>query len=44
MSAGASAGVDMALYFASELTNEDIARRVQVPLNYDPQPPLGRID
>ncbi len=44
MSAGVSAGIDMGLYLASRLTDEATARRVQLALDYDPQPPFGRID
>ena len=44
MSAGVSAGIDMGLYLAARLTDEATARRVQLWLDYDPQPPLGRID
>ena len=44
MSAGVSAGIDMALHLVSRLTDEGTARRVQLALDYDPQPPLGRID
>ena len=43
-SAGVSAGVDMALFFATRLTDEAIARKVQLWLDYDPQPPYGGID
>ena len=43
-SAGGSAGIDMGLSLASRLTDEDTARRVQVAIDYDPQPPFGRID
>ena len=43
-SAGVSAGIDMGLYLASRLTDEATARRVQLALDYDPQPPFGRID
>jgi transcriptional regulator GlxA family with amidase domain len=43
-SAGVSAGIDMALYLASRLTDEATARRVQLAMDYDPQPPFGRID
>jgi transcriptional regulator GlxA family with amidase domain len=42
-SAGVSAGVDMGLYFISQLSDEDTARRVQLHLDYDPRPPF-RID
>jgi transcriptional regulator GlxA family with amidase domain len=44
MSAGVSAGIDMGLFLASKLTDEATARRVQLALDYDPQPPFGRID
>src|SRR5919199_1841277 len=44
MSAGVSAGIDMGLYLAARLTDEATARRVQLWLDYDPQPPFGRID
>lgn len=43
-SAGVSAGIDMALYMASKLTNEETARQVQWLIQYDPQPPFGGID
>jgi transcriptional regulator GlxA family with amidase domain len=44
MSAGVSAGIDMGLYLTSRLTDETTARQVQVAMDYDPQPPFGRID
>jgi transcriptional regulator GlxA family with amidase domain len=44
MSAGVSAGIDMGLYLAARLTDEATARRVQLAIEYDPQPPFGRID
>jgi transcriptional regulator GlxA family with amidase domain len=44
MSAGVSAGVDMALHLAARLTDEATARRVQRAMDYDPQPPWGGID
>ena len=44
MSAGVSAGIDMGLYLASRLTDVATARRVQLALDYDPQPPFGGID
>jgi transcriptional regulator GlxA family with amidase domain len=44
MSAGVSAGIDMALYLASILTDEATARRLQQAVDYDPQPPFGGID
>lgn len=43
-SAGVSAGIDMALYFAARVTDEATARRVQLAVQYDPQSPLGKID
>ena len=43
-SGGVSAGIDMALYLISKLTDEATARRVQLALDYDPQPPFGGID
>jgi transcriptional regulator GlxA family with amidase domain len=43
-SAGVSAGIDMSLYLVSRLTDETTARRVQVALDYDPDPPFGGID
>jgi transcriptional regulator GlxA family with amidase domain len=42
--AGVSAGIDMALYLVSRLTNEETARTVQWMIQYDPQPPFGGID
>jgi transcriptional regulator GlxA family with amidase domain len=44
MSAGVSAGIDMALHLVSKLTDEATARRVQLALDYDPRPPFGGID
>jgi transcriptional regulator GlxA family with amidase domain len=38
-SAGVSAGIDMGLYFISQLADDATARRVQRLLDYDPQPP-----
>jgi transcriptional regulator GlxA family with amidase domain len=43
-SAGVSAGIDMALRLVAELTDEATARRVQVGIEYDPEPPFGGID
>ena len=42
--AGVAAGIDMALYLVQELAGEDIARQIQLVIEYDPQPPLGGID
>ena len=44
MSAGVSAGVDWALHLVARLTDQATARRVQLALDYDPQPPFGGID
>lgn len=44
MSAGVSAGIDMGLKLAALLTDEATARQVQLSLDYDPQPPFGRLD
>jgi transcriptional regulator GlxA family with amidase domain len=44
MSAGVSAGIDMALHLTARLTDEATARRVQRAIDYDPQPPWGGID
>ncbi|GAB3198485.1 DJ-1/PfpI family protein [Geodermatophilus arenarius] len=44
MSAGVSAGIDMALHLAARLTDEATARRVQRAVDYDPRPPWGGID
>jgi transcriptional regulator GlxA family with amidase domain len=42
--AGVSAGIDMALHLAAELTNEQLARKAQLIIEYDPHPPFGGID
>ena len=42
--AGVSAGIDMGLRLAARLTDEATARQVQLSIEYDPQPPFGRID
>ena len=44
MGAGVSAGIDMAFSLVSRLTDEATARRVQLAMDYDPQPPFGRIE
>jgi transcriptional regulator GlxA family with amidase domain len=43
-SAGVSAGIDMAIQLAAELSSERVARRAQLIIEYDPEPPLGGID
>jgi transcriptional regulator GlxA family with amidase domain len=42
--AGVSAGIDMALYVVSLLTDTTTAKRVQAVIDYDPAPPAGGID
>ncbi|MER7753765.1 DJ-1/PfpI family protein [Kitasatospora sp. NPDC097643] len=42
--AGVSAGIDMAFHLVGELAGQDVARKVQLFLEYDPQPPFGPID
>jgi transcriptional regulator GlxA family with amidase domain len=42
--AGVSAGIDMALHLAARLTGEANARRIQGVIEYDPEPPFGRLD
>jgi transcriptional regulator GlxA family with amidase domain len=44
MSAGVSAGIDMGLYLAARLTDEATAREAQLSLDYDPAPPLGKLN
>jgi transcriptional regulator GlxA family with amidase domain len=43
-SAGVSAGIDMALSLAAKLAGREISHRIQLALEYDPQPPFGAID
>jgi transcriptional regulator GlxA family with amidase domain len=38
--AGVSAGIDMALTLAARLAGEDVARAIQLAIEYDPQPPF----
>lgn len=42
--AGVSAGIDMALMLAARLTDRATAERIQLIIEYDPQPPFGGID
>jgi hypothetical protein len=42
--AGVSAGIDTALRLAAILTSDDVARTIQLAIEYDPQPPHGGID
>ena len=43
-SAGVSAGVDMALYLSSLLTDDYTAKAIQLAVEYDPQPPFDAGD
>ena len=38
--AGVSAGIDMALTLAGEIAGEDMAKALQLAIEYDPQPPF----
>jgi cyclohexyl-isocyanide hydratase len=38
--AGVSAGVDMALELTARVHGDDVARRIQLAIEYDPQPPF----
>ncbi|MEK6312425.1 MAG: DJ-1/PfpI family protein, partial [Curtobacterium sp.] len=38
--AGVSAGIDMALWLAGELAGQPAAERIQLQIEYDPQPPF----
>ncbi len=42
--AGVSAGIDMALYLATRIAGETVARAVQLAVEYDPRPPLDSGD
>jgi transcriptional regulator GlxA family with amidase domain len=42
--AGVSAGIDTALRLTAILTSDDLARMVQLAIEYDPRPPQGGID
>lgn len=37
---GVTAGIDFALALAAELAGDEVARRIQLTLEYDPQPPF----
>lgn len=43
-SSGVSAGIDMALKLVARLAGREISQRIQLGLEYDPQPPFGGID
>jgi putative intracellular protease/amidase len=38
--AGVSSGIDMALVLAARIAGEDVARAIQLSIEYDPQPPF----
>jgi len=42
--AGVSAGIDVALQLAAAVAGDDLARAVQLGIEYDPHPPHGPID
>ena len=39
--AGVSAGIDMALMLAAKLVHEDLAKAIQLGIEYDPEPPFS---
>jgi len=39
--AGVSAGIDMALALAARISGEDVARAIQLGIEYDPDPPFA---
>jgi transcriptional regulator GlxA family with amidase domain len=41
---GVSGGIDTTLKLVAKLTNEAAAKRIQIMIEYDPQPPFGGID
>jgi transcriptional regulator GlxA family with amidase domain len=44
--AGVSAGIDMALMLAARIAGEDVAKAIQLGIEYDPEPPFdsGSVD
>jgi len=38
--AGVSAGIDMALTLAAQVAGDDVAKTIQLGIEYDPQPPF----
>jgi transcriptional regulator GlxA family with amidase domain len=42
--AGASGGIDMALYMVAKLKNEREAKSIQTVIEYDPHPPFGGLE
>ena len=37
--AGVSAGIDMALWLAGQIAGDEVAKAIQLGIEYDPQPP-----
>ena len=42
--AGVSGGIDAMLELAAKLTSEATAKRMQIMIEYDPEPPFGAVD
>lgn len=42
--AGVSAGIDLALHLVAKIAGDDLARFIQLGIEYDPEPPHGRMD
>ena len=42
--AGVSSGIDMALTLAAEVAGEEVAKAIQLGIEYDPQPPFDAGD
>ena len=42
--AGVSAGIDLAIHLVARLAGDQLARFIQLGIEYDPQPPLGPMD
>jgi transcriptional regulator GlxA family with amidase domain len=42
--AGVSAGIDGGIHLAQRLVGDDLAKLIQLGMQYDPEPPLGPID
>ncbi len=38
--AGVSSGIDMALTLAAQIAGEDVAKAIQLGIEYDPEPPF----
>ncbi|GJL73896.1 MAG: hypothetical protein NMNS02_00020 [Nitrosomonas sp.] len=42
--AGVSAGIDMALHLAARFSDKDAVKAMLLYIEYDPEPPFGRLD